>query len=147
MKYTIKEFIQKLLLIFLVFILTNCSSEPQTEPQPNLKIRLVVDEIEKIAIEAEGEEINVLKEKYADLIDIMDKACNPKDIPKENRDYERQSRTQFFKSNFAAQETVTYEIETDDLKEKLVQSVKMKLSNQGESDISCAQRKSHPRIN
>ena len=143
MKYTIKEFIQKLLLIFLVFFLSNCSSEPQ----PYLKIRLVVDEIEKIAIEAEGEEINVLKEKYADLIDIMDKACNPKDIPKENRDYERQSRTQFFKSNFAAQETVTYEIETDDLKEKLVQSVKMKLSNQGDSDISCAQSKSHKRIN
>lgn len=143
MKYTIKEFIQKLLLIFLVFFLSNCSSEPQ----PYLKISLVVDEIEKIAIEAEGEEINVLKEKYADLIDIMDKACNPQDIPKENRDYERQSRTQFFKSNFAAQETVTYEIETDDLKEKLVQSVKMKLSNQGESNISCDQRKSHPRIN
>ena len=142
MKYTIKEFIQKLLLIFLVFFLSNCSSERQ----PYLKISLVVDEIEKIAIEAEGEEINVLKEKYADLIDIMDKACNPKDIPKENRDYERQSRTQFFKSNFAAQETVTYEIETDDLKEKLVQSVKMKLSNQGDSDISCAQSKSHQRI-
>ena len=70
--YLCQLYIQKLFLFIVAFMLINCSSEPQQ----NIKIRLVVDEKEKLVLTAYGQEVDILREKYADLINLMDEACN-----------------------------------------------------------------------
>ena len=113
----------------------HCSSDPQ----PSLKISLVVDKKEKLAISAYGDEVDILQEKHADLINLMDRACNSKDLSGEDKKREAQLLIQYLKTTFAAEQKVIYEIESNDLVKKLVQTVSIDVSN---NKTSCKQERS-----
>ena len=97
-------------------MLINCSSEPQQ----NIKIRLVVDEKEKLVLTAYGQEVDILREKYADLINLMDEACNSSHLSKEDVYTRSQSRIQYLKTTSDAQKNVQYGIESYSPDEKLI---------------------------
>jgi uncharacterized protein YcfL len=131
----LKTYIKNIFLIILIFLLAHCSSDPQ----PSLKISLVVDKKEKLAISAYGDEVDILQEKHADLINLMDRACNSKDLSREDKKRELQLLIQHLKTNFAAEQKVIYEIESNELVKKLVQTVIIDVSN---NETSCRQKRS-----
>jgi len=131
----LKTYIKNIFLIILIFLLVHCSSDPQ----PSLKISLVVDKKEKLAISAYGDEVDILQEKHADLINLMDRACNSKDLSGEDKKREAQLLIQYLKTTFAAEQKVIYEIESNDLVKKLVQTVSIDVSN---NKTSCKQERS-----
>lgn len=132
----------KIQLITLFFFLANCSHEPQ----PKLKIALIVDNEEKFAILAEGDEVVMLQEKYADLIEIMDELCF-QEVPSPSKDsatfnaeqlaeeittgYDTEISTEvleYLMTTFEAQEKIEYRIASDDLITKSDTEVNVNLS-------------------
>ena len=132
----------KIQLITLFFFLANCSHEPQ----PKLKIALIVDNEEKFAILAEGDEVVMLQEKYADLIEIMDDLCY-QEVPSPSKDaatfnaeqlaeeitagYDKEISTEvleYLMTTFGAQEKIDYRIASDDLITKSDTNVNVNLS-------------------
>jgi len=131
----------KIQLITLFFFLANCSHEPQ----PKLKIALIVDNEEKFAILAEGDEVVMLQEKYADLIEIMDDLCyqevpstsyaatfNAEQLAEERTaGYDKEISTEvleYLMTTFGAQEKIDYRIASDDLITKSDTIVNVNLS-------------------
>ena len=133
----------KIQLITLFFFLANCSHEPQ----PKLKIALIVDNEEKFAILAEGDEVVMLQEKYADLIEIMDDLCY-QEVPSPSKDaatfnaeqlaeeitaaYDKPEIStevlEYLMTTFGAQEKIDYRIASDDLITKSDTIVNVNLS-------------------